>query len=78
VYDAATAVLMRFFYDTWEGGNGSERNPARALAVARGKLCNANRDEIGGILKKRVELPVADKPFNDPVYSDAFQCYGSW
>lgn len=78
VSDAATAVLMHYFYGIWEGGSGSETSPGRALALARQRLRHASREKIRDVLEAAVWLPPEDPPYCHPFFSDAFQCYGSW
>lgn len=78
VHDTATALLMHYFYDVWEGGSGNEPSPARALAEARRRLWAATREDVQGTLGAAVSLPPGDTPFSHPIYSDAFHCFGSW
>ncbi|MCX6678642.1 MAG: CHAT domain-containing protein [Methanothrix sp.] len=78
VNDAATAMLMRYLYETWNGGAGSEASPARALAAARDRLRHVSREEVERALGHGVPLPPGDTPFNHARFSDAFQCFGSW
>jgi hypothetical protein len=78
VNDAATAMLMRYFYETWDGGSGPETSPARALALARQRLRVASRAEIERTLGYGVALPTGVAPFDHPMFCDAFQCFGSW
>ena len=77
VNDTATAYLMLCFYDIWEGGGGKETNPSTALAEARAKLRKANSKDIRNRLGD-VKLPTNAQPFSDPIYTNAFQCFGSW
>ena len=77
VNDTATAYLMQCFYDIWEGGTGEEPSPSASLAHARLKLRNANPKTIRNRLGD-VKLPEGSRPFSDPIYTDAFQCFGSW
>jgi len=78
VHDTATALLMHYFYATWEGGSGRESSPARALSGARHKLRTATRKDIRNVLGTTVNIPEGDIPFDHPIYSDAFHCFGSW
>jgi len=76
VNDTATAYLMHCFYEIWEGGVGKEPSASAALAHARLKLQTADHDEIGFRLGT-IKLPEQFLPFSDPIYTDAFQCFGS-
>jgi len=80
VNDAATALLMDAFYSKWEGGSGQEPSPAVALAEARKTLTTLTREDILNRLGTYVEniIPNSTFPFSHPIYTDAFQCYGSW
>lgn len=78
VHDTATALLMYYFYQIWEGGNGSEPHPSNALLEARKRLRSASRSEVAGILGAGVPLPTGDAPFAAPYFADAFECFGSW
>jgi CHAT domain-containing protein/tetratricopeptide (TPR) repeat protein len=77
VHDAATALMMRYFYENWSGGRGKEPSPATALACARRQLKAVTRNEAIGLLGSSDGLPDGPLPFVDPAYSDAFHCFGS-
>src|SRR5262249_52019524 len=78
VHDKATALLMHYFYDRWAGGMGKETSPLRALAEARQELQSADREEIRSVLGTTANIPQGALPFAHPIYTDAFQCFGSW
>ena len=78
VSDAATAILMHYFWDAWRGGKGKEPTPARALAVARYKLGRTTRNESISILGTEKGVPDRKIPFGRPVFTNAFQCYGAF
>ncbi len=78
VHDAAAFLLMKFLYEVWKGGSGTEPSPARALTLARRRLRRTSRTEASALLKDDASIPPGEFPFADPAYADAFQCYGSW
>jgi len=78
VHDTAAALLMRYFYQIWEGGAGSEPSPAAALKRARERLRAATVDEAKAVLGEDAQMPSQKYPFDHPVHSDAFHCFGSW
>lgn len=77
VHDAATAVLMHHFYDVWEGGRGTTRGVARSLVESRRRLAASTRQDIEAIVGPVARLPEGDRPFADPLFTDAFQCFGA-
>jgi tetratricopeptide (TPR) repeat protein len=77
VNDAATAMLMHYFYDTWKVSKSDEMSPAHALVLARKRLQSASRNEVNKILGIKLDFPPGELPFKHPLFSDAFQCFGS-
>jgi CHAT domain-containing protein len=78
VHDGATYLLMKYFYEIWEGGTGKQSSPPRALLEARRRLRSTTRDQAVAILGSVTSLPEEEHPFAAPLYSDAFYCSGSW
>ena len=78
VDDAATVLLMEAFYDECEGGRGHEPSASRALAVARRRLRTMNRTEALERCGPDAEIPDGAFPFDHPLYTDAFHCFGAW
>jgi CHAT domain-containing protein/tetratricopeptide (TPR) repeat protein len=78
VDDRATYLLMKYFYEAWAGGFGTEPSPAVALATARLQLQRTKRATALQLLGKLVDLPAGEVPFNHPAYTDAFNCHGGW
>jgi len=76
VNDGATALLMHYFWDAWRGSD--DHSPTAALTAARGRLLRANRSEVIRVLGSDEGVPDADFPYDAPVFSDAFQCYGAF
>jgi CHAT domain-containing protein/tetratricopeptide (TPR) repeat protein len=77
VNDAAASVLMKYFYDCWAGGLGTEVSPARALARARSLLATSSQADIRRLLGLEIKLPDGEYPFADPIFTDAFMCVGA-
>lgn len=78
VLDTATSLLMIFFYQNWVGGSGTDESPTSALSQARRALRETTREQALEILGDQVELPSGEFPFDNPLYLNAFQCFGSW
>ena len=78
VHDTAAALTMRLFYEIWSGGSGSVTSPATALRLARTRLKALTPEQIGNILGADAILPSGKNPFDAPIHSDAFCCFGSW
>lgn len=78
VLDTATSLLMIFFYQSWAGGCGAHESPASALSQARRALRETTREHALEILGDQVVLPPGEFPFDNPLYLNAFQCFGSW
>jgi CHAT domain-containing protein/tetratricopeptide (TPR) repeat protein len=84
VHDGATTVLMHHFYKCWAGGAGSHTNASRALASARRALQRTSRREALEILGDTSAIPAGSAQgsldelvFRNPLFSDAFYCYGA-
>lgn len=77
VDDAASAILMHYFYAAWTGGTGTEPSPARALASARARLRAISCDDATRLLGKSVRRD-GDQPFDRLELCDAFMCYGAF
>ncbi|MER9947176.1 CHAT domain-containing protein [Mesorhizobium sp. M0047] len=79
VDDRATYLLMRYFYEEWCGGRGTEPSPAVALAKARQRLKRTDRVAAQTVLGSNdLSHLVGEYPFEHPRFVDAFHCYGAW
>ena len=78
VDDRATYLLMRYLYEEWSGGAGTEPSPAVALTKARGRLKQTDRTTARCLLGEGAPLPSSEFPFDGPSFTDAFHCYGGW
>jgi CHAT domain-containing protein len=78
VDDGATAVLMHHLYDAWDARPQSDTTVAASLRTARERLAKTTRDEAADILRIPTQLMHAEElPFADPVFTDAFHCFGT-
>ena len=78
VNDAATYLLMLYFYEEWIGGRGTEPSPAVALAIARQRLKQTDRATALNLLGSELSEFPGECPFQHPGYTDAFHCFGAW
>ena len=78
VDDTATAILMARFYHHWAGGAGSCLSPAQALGLARSDLKKMKQPEILDLVGWDTRIPKGETPFDHPIYTDAFHCFGDW
>ncbi|ESZ04420.1 CHAT domain-containing protein [Mesorhizobium sp. M1060] len=79
VDDRATYLLMRYFYEEWCGGRGTEPSPAVALTRARQRLRRTDRVTAQTILGSGdLSHLTGEYPFQHPSFADAFHCYGAW
>jgi CHAT domain-containing protein len=79
VDDRAAYLLMRYFYEEWTGGRGTESSPAVALGRARRRLRQTDRATAETLLGSHgLSDRDGEYPFHHPGYADAFHCYGAW
>jgi tetratricopeptide (TPR) repeat protein len=72
-HDGGTALLMQEFYAALNESGGS---PSRALEIARRSLGMMEREEAIRRLGSETIVPEGDRPFNSPLFLDAFRHYG--